>query len=210
MKNTDRSLNALISHLGLRDDFISELIEEDDWSFVIKLHALFEAACTHLLLYHFKEPNLAQILNRLPLSDGQIGKIYFLNKLELIGKDTLKYIVSLSELRNKLVHDIETIQFSFNNLIKGFDKQQMERFAISFSPTDSILRKLSNNPKLQKDTSLMTLSQRSSLENCILRAKKNPKVYVYGGAIQVLATIVDMYSYSDYKNWKKAKDEQIE
>jgi len=42
--------------VGVRAGFFYRLLEEDDWSFVIKLHALFEAVCSHLLLFHFREP----------------------------------------------------------------------------------------------------------------------------------------------------------
>jgi hypothetical protein len=35
--------------LGIRKGFIGDLAHEDDWSFVIKSHALFEGALTHLL-----------------------------------------------------------------------------------------------------------------------------------------------------------------
>jgi len=33
----------------LPDDFYNNLLKEDDWSFVIKLHSLIEASVTHLL-----------------------------------------------------------------------------------------------------------------------------------------------------------------
>lgn len=49
----DRGILELESKIGVKSGFFASLLEEDDWSFVIKLHALFEAACTHLLLYHF-------------------------------------------------------------------------------------------------------------------------------------------------------------
>lgn len=66
-------LEELESRVGVSPGFFRCLLDEDDWSFVIKLHALFEAACTHLLLYHFKEPNLARVFSRLELS----GKIHW-------------------------------------------------------------------------------------------------------------------------------------
>ena len=35
------------------------LLEEDDWSFVIKLHALIEAACAHLLHDYLQDQNVS-------------------------------------------------------------------------------------------------------------------------------------------------------
>jgi hypothetical protein len=51
------------------------LQSEDDWSFVIKLHAVFEALATHLLSYYFQEEPLHQLLARLELSNKTTGKV---------------------------------------------------------------------------------------------------------------------------------------
>src|SRR3546814_18866509 len=83
----DAGILELEAKIGVRENFFKDLLGEDDWSFVIKLHALFEAACTHLLLFHFKEPELTDIFARLELSNKATGKIAFLGKLELLGKD---------------------------------------------------------------------------------------------------------------------------
>ena len=96
----------LESKVGVKQGFFAALLDEDDWSFVIKLHALFEAACTHLLLFHFKEPDLAEVVSRLELSNKTTGKLAFLSRLELLGKEGRRLISTLSELRNNLVHDV--------------------------------------------------------------------------------------------------------
>jgi hypothetical protein len=44
--------------LGLPHGFYMHLFEEDDWSLVIKISALIEAACTHILRYKFRHPEL--------------------------------------------------------------------------------------------------------------------------------------------------------
>jgi hypothetical protein len=49
MKNQEESLEALELDLGLPKGFCVKLIEEDDWSFVIKLHALLENAVSELI-----------------------------------------------------------------------------------------------------------------------------------------------------------------
>ena len=48
-------LDELESNIGVEQGFFDRLLHEDDWSFVIKLHAVFEAVVTHLLTYHFQE-----------------------------------------------------------------------------------------------------------------------------------------------------------
>ena len=44
--------------LGLPKDFYRRLLGEDDWSFVIKLNALFEGAATHVLSTRLHAPKL--------------------------------------------------------------------------------------------------------------------------------------------------------
>ncbi|HSG21963.1 MAG TPA: hypothetical protein VLA64_03300, partial [Azonexus sp.] len=113
----DKGIIELEAKIGVRPGFFAALREEDDWSFVIKLHALFEAACTHLLLFHFKEPELSEVFSRLELSNKTTGKIAFLSKLGLIGKENRRLLSTLSELRNSLVHDVRNAEFSLIDMV---------------------------------------------------------------------------------------------
>ena len=97
----DKGILELERRIGVRSGFIRRLPREDDWSFIIKLHALFEAVCTHLLLHHFKEPDLADTFSRLELSNKTTGKIAFLGKLELLNVENRRFITTLSELRSR-------------------------------------------------------------------------------------------------------------
>ena len=47
--NQDESIQELEQALGLPKGFCFKLIEEDDWSFVLKLQALLESAISDLL-----------------------------------------------------------------------------------------------------------------------------------------------------------------
>lgn len=44
--------------LGLPNGFYGQLLKEEDWSFVVKLSALFEAACAHILMKRLHTPEL--------------------------------------------------------------------------------------------------------------------------------------------------------
>src|SRR5437879_837300 len=92
------------------------------------------AGCTHLLLFHFKEPALDEVLSRLELSDKTKGKITFLSKMELLSKENRRFIATLSELRNSLVHDVRNSQFDLKAMVMGLDANQLQQFAGSFSP----------------------------------------------------------------------------
>jgi uncharacterized protein YutE (UPF0331/DUF86 family) len=104
--------------------FLNELLKESDWSFVIKAHAMIEALVTDLIIQHFGKDNLLGFIERIPLSDSQIGKIAILKQLNLLNENHRKFIRSFSELRNKLVHKIENINFTFIDYISNFDKNQ--------------------------------------------------------------------------------------
>jgi hypothetical protein len=66
-------LTDLESELGIASAFFNSLLDEDDWSFVIKLHSLIEAAATHLLVVTLDKPELESIISRLELSGQTTG-----------------------------------------------------------------------------------------------------------------------------------------
>lgn len=202
----DAGILGLEAKIGVRENFFRDLLGEDDWSFVIKLHALFEAACTHLLLFHFKEPELTEIFARLELSNKTTGKIAFLGKLELLGKENRRLVVALSEMRNSLVHDVRNAEFSLEKMVVDLDSAALKQFATAFSPYETHIRQfpLSADPK-GKIGYDEARQRTASLDQMMKRAKKSPKYHIWLGAYNVLVSIVDMYGYSDYKQWVKAK-----
>lgn len=202
----DAGILELESKIGVRENFFKDLVTEDDWSFVIKLHALFEAACTHLLLFHFKEPELTDVFARLELSNKSTGKIAFLGKLELLGKDNRRLVATLSEMRNSLVHDVRNAEYSLETMVAGLDSAALKQFALAFSPYETHIRTFprSADPKgrIGYDEKLQ---RAASVDEMMKRAKRSPKYHIWLGAYNVLVSIVDMYGYSDYKQWVKAK-----
>ena len=140
-------INILEHQLGLPVGFFEALLTEDDWSFVIKLHALIEGAITHLLITHIDEPNLATTIAHLELSNTRTGKMAFVKSMTLLDKDSRRFITSLSELRNQLVHNISNISFSFNCLLSNYTEKEknvfIKRFAlVQPSLNDKILREM--------------------------------------------------------------------
>jgi hypothetical protein len=202
--NVDQGIFGLEIKIGTKRGFFNELLDADDWSFVIKLHAFFEAVCTHLLLFHFKDPELNEILSRIELSNKKTGKIAFLEKLGLIGTFNRRLIATLSEMRNSLVHDVRNSEFNLNSLVNNLNDGALKNFALSFSPYESSIRRMQQDPIFRKRLD-PKLSEQVEIENIIKRAKENPKLHIWLGAHNTLVSIVDMYSYSDYKQWVKAK-----
>jgi hypothetical protein len=194
----------LESKVGVPENFFRSLAQADDWSFVIKLHALFEAACTHLLLFHFKEPDLSEVFSRLELSNKATGKIAFLGKLGLLSKENRRFLSALSELRNSLVHDVRNAEFSLRMMVASLEATEVKNLAISFSPFETFVRQFPYDPKMKLGYDEKLQSQ-AAIENIIKRFSADPKGHIWIGAYSVLTSIVDMYGYSDYKQWVKAK-----
>jgi hypothetical protein len=198
------SILELESNVGVPENFFRALSQTDDWSFVIKLHALFEAACTHLLLHHFKEPELTDVFSRLELSNKVTGKIAFLKKSGLLNKESRQFISALSELRNSLVHDVRNAEFSLPTMVATLNAAEIKNMAVSFSPFESHIRRFSYDTKMKLGYE-GDLAAQAELPRVIKRFTTDAKKHIWIGAHHVLGSIVEMYSYSDYKQWVKAK-----
>lgn len=73
--------------LSLPNNFFLNLLNEDDWSFVIKLHAVLEAATTFLLVRISRNENLETLFSNIELSNKKTGKIAFLEAYNLLEAD---------------------------------------------------------------------------------------------------------------------------
>lgn len=71
---------------GLPKGFIQGLLKEDDWSFVIKLHALIEASVAHMLTARLGE-NLSEFVHGMNLR-GRTSKLSLARALECLGLPT--------------------------------------------------------------------------------------------------------------------------
>jgi hypothetical protein len=111
-------VRQLEEDLELPTGFFEDLAHEDDWSFVIKLHALIEAALTHLLVETIARPSLHDIFSRIDTSNVQTGKLAFADKLGLVSTDVKRFIRTLSELRNSFVHDVSNVKVDLTSFVK--------------------------------------------------------------------------------------------
>jgi hypothetical protein len=126
------SAESLIASAGVPPDFLKNLLKESDWSFVIKLHALFEALVAGVVVKKLGKEALADVVAHLEFSDSKAGKVAFARALKLIGKNDATFLRALSELRNRLVHDVRNVNFNLAEYIASLDKQQKESFRRSF------------------------------------------------------------------------------
>ena len=118
------SLDKISADINKNNDFLFELLNDNDWSFVIKAHALLETIITELIVCKIEETKLKPLIDKIPLHDTQVSKIKILKTYDLITKEQETFIKTLSEIRNMIVHKFENINFSFSEYVAGLDKNQ--------------------------------------------------------------------------------------
>ena len=95
----------LEAKLGIKPGFFKSLDDDDenDWSFVIKLHALVEAAVSHLLTEQLHRSELSGLFARLEISNETTGKAAFVKALALLeGLDSIEVLVE----RGNTLHNL--------------------------------------------------------------------------------------------------------
>ncbi len=127
------ALERLEARLGLPKKLSEGFLNEDDWSFIIKLHALFEAAVTALLVKEIGNQQLEPILWRLPMSDDEVGRVRIGRALGLMSDEDAKFIRRLSNLRNIVAHRVENVNFDLRSHVRNMDANQRKSFVTDVS-----------------------------------------------------------------------------
>src|SRR5437588_5502094 len=76
----------------------------------------------------FQREKLGDIISRLETNDRRTGKIAFIKAFELLPDDGITFIRKISELRNRLVHDVKNFNFNMGKFFIGLDKSQTEQW----------------------------------------------------------------------------------
>lgn len=125
-------IRTLEDELTLPPGFIAALYREDDWSFVIKSHALVEALLTYLLSAHLQNNNVGSIFAFLDTSNPRTGKLAFAKAFGVLDEDARRFIRGLSELRNQLVHNVANVRFTFAGHTAQLNKQTRHTWVHAF------------------------------------------------------------------------------
>lgn len=113
--------------VGLPLGFAGHLMQEDGWSFIIKLHALIEAALTRALVNHFHaDTTLAEHLRRLNTGGGS-GKVALARGAGLVSPPMVKFLEGLGVRRNNLVHGIENVGFNLEAYVQSLDADELSK-----------------------------------------------------------------------------------
>lgn len=116
----------------LPDDFCILLLQEDDWSFIIKLYTLLEAALTGLLVAEVGHRKLRDVFSKVSMRNEQTGKIAFAKALDLLTPEDLGFIRALAILRNRLVHRVEDVAFNLKTYVTSLTEGERNNLAEAF------------------------------------------------------------------------------
>lgn len=176
-------VEAQAVRLGLPSDFYAKLLNEDDWSFIIKANALVEAACSDALAAKFHAPELAACLATLELGHKKHGKVALLRTLGAIEKEQASFLQVLYELRNRLAHNVSQISFTFKSYLGEIDPKERAAFikhvghgiqpTVLEAPRDSFV---AENPKLALWLTLSEVLACLHLEQDAAQARLNTLV----------------------------------
>lgn len=124
------SVRALAVGCNLREDFIVDLVEGqgDDWSFVIKLHALLESVVCQMMATSLKCRELEEPLAQEVTMESRIT---MLKALGLADENERRMMRALGRLRNSLVHNANQTDFTFKSYLSN--KQRRDNFASDFA-----------------------------------------------------------------------------
>lgn len=100
--------------LGVAPDFYSTLKDDDDWTFVVKLHALMESTTTHILVSHFGDERLATPISWMENGEIRKGRIAFIKALELLPENRIPFITKFSTLRNNFAHKVRNLPLTID------------------------------------------------------------------------------------------------
>lgn len=166
--------------LSLPPNFLVSLYQhEDDWSFVIKLHAFLEATLTYLLASYLKSQDLVPVFARLETSNIRTGKLAFVKAFDLLSKPARRFVHELSELRNELVHEIANVEFTFETYLAGLTDRERQEFIGAYNYAFSELANADERPS--------DLAAHTPIDQLVLSA---PRLALVAGAARIA---VDIY-----------------
>ena len=126
--------------LELPDGFLIRLLNErDDWSFIIKTHALVESAVNHALIAKLRKREVSKVIARLDLSNESTGKLALVKSLAFSSASIARSFVGSPNSATTLCTTFETSTSSMNAYAEELDSREphlfRKRFGAMFKQT---------------------------------------------------------------------------
>ena len=185
----EERIKILENDFKLPKGFYHSLLSQDDWSFVLKLSALFERACAFSLSMTLHS-ELSDEFSKL----DQFVRVKWLTRIGVITNDQSDFLQELAKLRNDLVHKIDKVNFNFSSYIGSLDKNQIKKFIRIFGFN------------LREHIEINAMNIRSSKKKMLL---SHPKTSIWCSASEVLACIHIEKDIKAIREEKRKIDENI-
>jgi hypothetical protein len=117
-------------------------VSTDDWTMVLKLHALLEAALARVIVHELGRPALEDFVDRLQMGQRRgNGRLALAVGLGLLDREDVQLLEGLGQLRNAYAHDPCNASKSLPALLDGLDanrRAEVERRlpALDVAPKD--------------------------------------------------------------------------
>lgn len=137
LMNAYASVQRLEEKLELPKDFYWNLYkQEDEWSLIVKLNALFETTVNQLLGLHLEEP-FEGFVSKLPYSSNQKhSRISLLRVYEPdFRKGSIDCISEVARIRNRLAHSISNVKFNLIDYVANLTPDALNAFKSKFTQT---------------------------------------------------------------------------
>ncbi len=119
--------------LGLSQSPLRSLENDDDWTFVIKIHAIAEAGLNHLLKVRLNDPKLIKIVIKLPTNDERRGKLALIKTYDLLREDCRLFVRLFSDIRNSAVHDAKSFNLDLMKYVAALEDKDKPKWKRAFS-----------------------------------------------------------------------------
>jgi hypothetical protein len=119
------TVKAFEAELGIPPGFLESLLTTgDDWTFIIKVHALLQAALTHLLVATVGDNALQDRSESLPMTRGLALAV----EHRVLDPGRAAFLRALGRLRNAFVHDIRSVSLRIEDFVRTLDPDEQQPF----------------------------------------------------------------------------------
>jgi hypothetical protein len=138
----------LESEFGLPDGILIDLFDESDWSFLIRIAAILEAAFAQSLTKASADIRLEGFFDALTFSEAPTGKIGMASRYKLIDQDDKHLIRWIMSARNRCVHGIKNLSISLEQFLQDNNEEKLNEFKYALQP---VLRNIKIETTVSKE-----------------------------------------------------------
>jgi hypothetical protein len=125
---TSTVVALLEEEVGLSPGFLNRLWHEDDWSFVIKAHALLEAAIAHYIADGIRRPGIDDFVAKMPIG-GRVSKRELGVVLGVLTNQQGTFVDAISKIRNRLAHNPRNAGLTLSDYVANLGQQERSQLA---------------------------------------------------------------------------------